>query len=86
MVEKSMYGVDEVPDCAPVKAMRADQVDSVGVEKTTKGFHDDEYTPGTLAEEYDSGAWNNQWDDSFPIDRFPRPTSGNRGGGHPGSR
>lgn len=35
--------------------------------------------PGTLAQEVDNGGWNNRWDDSYPVDRYPRATSGNRG-------
>ena len=63
---------------------RDDQVDDVAVEKTTAGFHDDVYEPGTLGDEFKAGGWNNQWDESFPVDSYPRKTSGNRGGGHPG--
>ena len=59
--------------------LREDQVDDTAVEKTTEGYHDDVFTPGTLGQENESGGWNNQWDDSFPVDRYPRPTSGNRG-------
>ncbi len=76
----SMYGVDESPT-TPMWTPHADQVDMTCVEKDTAGFQNDSFTPGTLGEEYDKGGWNNQWDDSFPIDRYPRPTSGNRGGG-----
>lgn len=85
MVEKSMYGVDEAPGCAPIMASRPDQVDDVGIEKDTKGF-DQCGCPGTLGEEYANGGYNNIWDQSYPIDPTPRPTSGNRGGGHPGQR
>jgi hypothetical protein len=75
-----------IDDAGPVTQWtpHADQVDDIAVEKTTAGFHDDVYTPGTLGQEYDNGGINNQWDESFPKTPGPLPTSGHRGGGHKG--